>query len=147
MHALIKTKTVREKPAQWLKGDPKRYMKNKNRLLTKACKTKRNDDLDAYRRTCKTSNAKLKEAIRNYHCNLIEENKSNPWTFWDAVKAMFPSKSKISSGYQQGNLKTKLTKEIGKYNSGNWILGIIWEYSHRVEVQVPLFFKLGMVIS
>ena len=77
MHALIKTKTVREKPVQWLKGDLKRCMKNKNRLLTKACKTKRNDDLDACRRACKTSNTKVKEAIRNYHCNLIEVNKSN----------------------------------------------------------------------
>ena len=97
VNATIKTKTVRGKPALWLTGDLKRYMDNKVKTLRKARKIKSDDDWDAYWRIRNICNAKVKEAERKYYRKSIEEHKSNPRKSWDAVKAVLPSKSKISA--------------------------------------------------
>ena len=96
IHAPIKTKTVRGKPAPWLNGDLKSYMDKRDKLLRKARKTKNDKGWDEYRQARNKCNAKVKEAKRKYHRHLIEEGKENPHKFWEAVKKVFPSKSKSS---------------------------------------------------
>ena len=96
IHAPIKTKTVRGKPAPWLNGDLKSYMDKIDKLLRKAHKTKNDKDWDEYRQARNKCNAKVKEAKRKYHGHLTGESKENPHKFWDAVKKVFSSKSKSS---------------------------------------------------
>ena len=121
IHAPIKTKTVRGKPAPWLNGDLKSYMDKRDKLLRKARKTKNDKGWDEYRQARNKCNAKVKEAKRKYHRHLIEEGKENPHKFWDAVKKVFPSKSKSSPESTAKKSKTQsLVKSFSKY----------FDYSH-----------------
>jgi len=136
VNAPIKTKTVRGKPAPWLKGSLKRFMDDKDKLLRKARKTKTDDDWNEYRRTRNKCNAKVKEAKRKYHRNLIEDNKSNPRKFWDAIKVVFPSKSKKAADSSAkefekkalvnafstyfGNVVTELKSKIISFSNYIW---------------------------
>ena len=115
MNAPFKTKMVRGKPAPWLNKDFKRFIDNKNRLLRKARKTKNDDDWEQYRTARNKCNAKIKEAKRKYHRNLIEENTNNPRKFWDAVKQVFPSKSKLSVGSTTKSENKNLVNKFSTY--------------------------------
>ena len=115
MNAPFKTKMVRGKPAPWLNKDFKRFIDNKNRLLRKARKTKNDDDWEQYRTARNKCNAKIKEAKRKHHRNLIEENTNNPRKFWDAFKQVFPSKSKISVGSPTKSENKNLVNKFSTY--------------------------------
>ena len=63
---------------------------------------------------CQVCNNKIKEAKRKYHCDLIEENKKNP-KFWEAIKSVFPSKSKSSIISMQKSKTRDMVNTFSKY--------------------------------
>ena len=116
-NAPFKIKTIRGKPAPWLKKDIKRYIDNKNRLLRKARKSKKDEDWEEYKHARNKCNSKIKEAKRKYHRQLIESNKANPKKFWDAVKEVFPSKTKLSVGSITKSESKNLVNEFSRFFS------------------------------
>ena len=126
-HAPIKTKTARGKPAPWLKGDLKKIVDEKNRLLRKARKTKADEDWVTYKQARNRCNGKIKEAKRKYHRNLIDENKLNPRKFWETIKSIFPSKSK---SYVPNMTKSKIQKYVNSFS--NYFGTVVTELKTKV---------------
>ena len=62
-------------------------------LHRKAHKSAKGNDWSMYKKQRNKCNNLIKKAKATYHRNLIEENATNPRTFWDCIKAVFPSKS------------------------------------------------------
>ena len=116
-HAPFENKTVRGKPAAWLRADVKILMNNRDRILRKAKKTSLPSDWTAYKRARNLCNGKIREAKRKYYRNLIEENKRNPRKFWDTIKTIFPTTSKSSTPQMEKSKCKELTNIFSDYFS------------------------------
>ena len=97
-HAPHIIKRVKGHPCPWLNNDIKSEMNTRDQMLRKARKYNKEDDWVAYKRLRNRCTNMLKQAKSNYHKNLINENSFNPKGFWNAVKNIFPTKSKGISG-------------------------------------------------
>ena len=83
-------------------------------LASKARKTKTDTDWEAYKLARNRCNGKIQKAKRKYHRDLIEENKKNP-KFWEAIKSVFPSKSKSSIISMQKSKTRDMVSTFSKY--------------------------------
>ena len=127
-HAPMKTKSVKGKPADWLQGYIRRLMVDRDRLLRKARKSKLDSDCCFYKRARNYCNGKIRESKCKYYKNLIEENKSNPRKFWDAIKTIFPTKSKASLSPMNKGKSEKLANVFSDYFT-NIVSKLIATYS------------------
>ena len=130
-------------------------MDTKDKLLRKALKSNNDNDWHEYRQARNKCNAKVKEAKRKYHRNLIEENKENPHKFWDAVKKVFPSKNNSSPDSTTktfekqalvntfseyfGSVVTKLKSKIILFSN------LVWRANTKRARRTDTFFKFSYV--
>ena len=68
-------------------------MTDRDRLLTKARKTKNIEDWNMYKRLRNKCNNKLKSVKSSFQRNLLEQNTTNPKKFWRVIKIVFPFKN------------------------------------------------------
>ena len=122
--------------------------------MRKARKTKNEDDWEEYRRARNKCNAKIKEAKRKYHRELIENNSNNPRKFWDAVKEVFPTKSKLSvsstTKSENIDLVNKFSRYFGKTVSelkskAAFFSDYIWRYHGRKGIRTTQSFRFAYV--
>ena len=103
-HAPVTVKRARGKPCRWLNSDLKKLMKDRDRVLEKARKSKKDEDWRVYRTLRNSCNNQTKAAKRSYHRNLLDENAGSPKGFWKCIKSIFPTKTATSLG---GNNKSQ----------------------------------------
>ena len=89
-HAPFMVKRLRGKPCPWMHHDLRSAMVDRDRLLTKARKTKKVEDWIAYKCLRNKCNNKLKSAKSTFERNLLENNTTNPKKFWRVIKKVFP---------------------------------------------------------
>ena len=137
MHAPYKSKVVKGKPAPWLKADLRKLMDQRDQALRKARRTKLQEDFETFKVLRNRCNGKLKEAKRKYHRNLINDNQGNPRKFWNAVKSVFPSKSKTNVSRQSSKSENEKTANIFSHYFGNVVrelksrLALVTDYVWR----------------
>ena len=71
----------------------KPHMNIKDQLLRKSPKTKKDDDIQSYKRKRNEVNIMIKKAKIRYQKKLLNDSEKNPDTFWNSIKKIFPSKS------------------------------------------------------
>ena len=94
-HAPIITKRVKGKHCPWLTTNIKSHMNERDKVLRKARKTKKDSDWSMYKRLKNRCNNLIKQAKSKYHNDLLIENKNNPNKFWKTVKSIFPGEKGI----------------------------------------------------
>jgi len=114
-HAPITVKTVRGKPCQWLTTDLKKQMSDRDRILTKARKSKLDGDWSLYKKLRNTCNDTIKAAKRAYHRNLLNEYAGDAKGFWKCIKSIFPTKNAQSSSGDNNNKSADFVQKCSKY--------------------------------
>ena len=94
-HAPLIEKRVKDRQCKWLTTEIKREMNKRDMLHRKAQKSRKLNDKVMYKKARNSCNNKIRKAKATYHRELINENLTNPKKFWKAIKAVFPTKSKI----------------------------------------------------
>ena len=93
-HAPISEKRVKSRPCKWLTAELKIEMDSRDKLHRKAQTSGKLADIKEYKKRRSICNNKIRKAKVNYHRELIDQNLSNPRKFWNAIKIIFPAKTK-----------------------------------------------------
>ena len=93
-HAPILEKRVKSRPSKWLTAELKIEMDNRDKLHRKAQKSRKLADIKEYKKRRNIYNNKIRKAKANYHRELNDQNLFNPRKFWNAIKIIFPTKTK-----------------------------------------------------
>ena len=113
-HAPIISKRVKGRHCPWLTADVKTQMNIKDKLLRKVRKSNKQSDWNLYKTAKNRCNNMVKKAKKTYNRNQLTEHRSNPRSFWKAIKSVFPgtkSKSvKSSVKLSDENDTIKMTK-------------------------------------
>jgi len=96
-HAPLVKKRVKGKPTPWLDITLKRHMDRRDKILRKARNTKSETDWNLYKKLRNFCNNRIRSARKNYHRNMLNENRLNARSFWRTIKSIFPTKSKASN--------------------------------------------------
>ena len=67
----------------------KRHMNIKDQLLRKSRKTKKDDDIQSYKRKRNEVHIMIKKAKNSYQKKLLNDSAKNPVTFWNSIKKIF----------------------------------------------------------
>lgn len=110
IHAPIVKKRIKGKRCPWLTADIRTQMSNRDKILRKARKTKKDSDWLIYKQLKNRCNNMVKHAKRKYHNNLLSENSRNPAKFWKTIKEIFPTNESCSSSFSSSNNSQKLSK-------------------------------------
>ena len=86
-------KRVKGRYCPWLTADIKIHMNERDQLLRKARRSKREYDWNLYKRKTIFCTSLVKKTKDSYHRNLLLENKNNPAKFWQNIKHVFPNTS------------------------------------------------------
>ena len=117
-YAPIIEKRIKGKPCKWLNSDLRKEMNNRDKQMRNARKTNSDEDWTSYRKMRNECNKNVKRAKSNYHQDILKENITNPQKFWNAVKAIFPSKSrKISNISHDKKEQTSAVDKFSQYFS------------------------------
>ena len=84
-------KRVKGRYCPWLTADIKIHMNERDQLLRKARRSKREYDWNLYKRKKNFCTSLVKKTKDSYHRNLLLENKNNPAKFWQNIKHVFPN--------------------------------------------------------
>ena len=100
-HAPISEKSPKSRLCKWLTAELKIDMNNRDRLHQKVQKSRKLADIKDYKKRRNICNNKILKAKANYHREIIDQNSSNPRKLWNAIKIIFPTKTKkfCSSSY------------------------------------------------
>ena len=93
-HAPISEKRVKSCPCKWLTVELKIEMDNRDNLHRKAQKSRKLANIKDYKKRRNICNNKIRKTKANYHRELIDQNCSSPRKFWNAIKIIFPTKTK-----------------------------------------------------
>ena len=85
-------KKVKKKPAPWLTSKVKKLMNERDQLLRKSRRTKREDDISKYRRMRNEVYNAVRRAKYSYHKESLQANCKNPSKFWKTLKPVYPTK-------------------------------------------------------
>ena len=92
-HAAFLEKRIKGKRVLGLSCEVKKSMNDRDKLLSKARKSKNEADWVAYKRLRNYCTNLIKRSKASFHRNLLSENIRNPRKFWSTIKTIFPSKS------------------------------------------------------
>eukprot|EP00794_Sanderia_malayensis_P008222 gene8222-9102_t len=85
-------KKVKGKPAPWLSNGVKALMNDRDKLLRRSRRTRKEPDISAYKRKRNEVKIAVKRAKSDYHKKLLKEGANDPKKFWRALKSIYPTK-------------------------------------------------------
>ena len=109
-HAPLVKKRVKGRDCPWLSTEVKVTMNNRDKILRKARKTRKEEDWKTYRQLKNRCNNMIKHAKRKYYDNLFRENSKTPSKFWKTIKKIFPKKEKSNISLNLANKADRLLK-------------------------------------
>ena len=92
-HAPKISKKVRGKPAPWLNNEVKALMNDRDKLLRRSRRTRKESDISAYKRKRNEVNIAVKRTKSDYHKKLLKENSKDPNKFWRTLKSIYSTKT------------------------------------------------------
>ena len=96
-HAPRVEKKVKGKPSPWLTDEIKSTMNERNKLLRRYRKYKKEIDFTEYKVKRNQVNILIRKEKSSYHKNLLHDNHHTPNKFWSTIKKIYPSKSTVTS--------------------------------------------------
>ena len=102
-HAPFITKRVKGKPCPWLDKKYKVDANKRDKALRKFRKSKTDENWQHYKNTRNRANNSLNSSKSKYYKQLLSENRTNPKSFWNIIKSIFPTKEKSSSNTSNDN--------------------------------------------
>ena len=92
-YAPLIEKRVKGRKCEWLTCDLKCLLRERDRLLRKARRTKDPVDWGAYKTLRNKFTNDVGHAKEKYYRDLLNEKSGDPKKFWDCIKSIFPNKS------------------------------------------------------
>lgn len=83
------TRKIKGKPCPWMTPELKNLMSQKNHLLRKSRKTKKEIDISAYKNIRNRVNILVRRAVSTYNKKLVSDSKANSKKFWSAIKSIY----------------------------------------------------------
>ena len=68
-------------------------MNDRDKLLRKSRRTRKESDISAYKRKRNEVNISVRRAKADYHKNLLKESSKDPNKFWKTLKSIYPTKT------------------------------------------------------
>ena len=96
-HAPLVTKRVKGRVCPWMNSDITDAMKERDKVLRKARKSKNTSDWTLYKRLRNRCTEMIRSAKSMFHKTLLCENAKNPRKFWQCIKSIIPTKSQKST--------------------------------------------------
>ncbi|CAB4027776.1 Hypothetical predicted protein, partial [Paramuricea clavata] len=129
-------------------------MADRDRMLRKACKTKDEGHWSSYKKLRNSCNNKLRYANSAFQKDLIQQNATNPKKFWNIIKSIFPTKTKMISTSTNANNDQNKANIFSKYFTNtvrcikeNAILltDFVWRYPATVILRTSHDFKVQCI--
>ena len=117
-HAPIITKKVKGKVSPWLTPAIKTAMNDRDKLLRKSRKSKKDEDVSAYKRKRNIVNNMIRKSKSSYHRRLLQENSNDPDRFWRILKTVYPSKVKHNSTSKLFEISGEKTDDPERISNG-----------------------------
>ena len=136
--------------------DLRSAMVDRDRLLTKARKTKKVEDWNAYKCLRNKCNNKLKSAKSTFQQNLLKNNTANPKKFWRVIKKVFPFRNSLknsSHGVNEEN-QARLEENFSSFyasavrslkEKSSMLMDFAWRLPKSIYLRTTWRFELGFV--
>lgn len=113
-HAPNVEKRVKGKTTPWITDEIKREMNQRDSLLRKFRKSRKETDHEKFKRQRNRVNNLVRKAKSQYHQNTLNEAARNPDKFWKTLKSIFPVKTKqnCAKSFLVDNVKTNDSNTI-----------------------------------
>ena len=90
-------KRVKGRKCEWLTKDLKCLLRDRDKLLRKARRTKDPVDWGAYKTLRNMCTNDVRHSKAKYYRDLLNEKSGDPQMFWDCIKSLFPNKSTMTT--------------------------------------------------
>ena len=95
------SKKVRDKPAPWLSNKIQVLIIDRDKLLRRSRRAKKESDISTYKRKRNEMSVAVKSAKFYYHKKLLKESAKDQNKFWRTLKSIYPTK-----GNEKQSMKT-----------------------------------------
>ncbi len=156
-HAPFIVRRIKGKSCPWMHHDLRKIMTDRDRLLTKARKTKNIEDWNMYKRLRNKCNNQLKSAKSSFQRNLLEQNTTNPkkfWKVWKVIKDVFPFKNNSTPNKSCNNTTDENQKHLSDIFSSYYataarslkeksivLMDFVWRWSKTLPLRTTNCFK------
>ena len=111
-------KQVKGKSSPWITAEIRQLMNRRDVLLRKSRKTKTPHYRNAYKEIRNRVNVMIRNAKANHAKNLLRENQKDPTKFWNVIKSIYPSKTKLPNIEKSFKVDGNLTSDKTKIANG-----------------------------
>ena len=92
---------------EWLASELKCLLRERDKLLRKARRTKDPADWGAHKTSRNECTNDVRHAKAKYYRDLLNEKSGDPKKFWDHIKSLFPNKSTKPTFLSQEDAKVR----------------------------------------